>query len=83
MFPKESARLLAHEIATVRLFALHEPRVRFARKDDVENSSFKEKIVRKEVFIDINFSKPRLDVFNLESGKVLEFENNLVGDARP
>ena len=27
----------------------------------------------------VDISKPRLDVFNLESGEVLEFENNLVG----
>ena len=27
----------------------------------------------------VDISKPRLDVFNLESGEVLEFENNPVG----
>ena len=78
-FPIESERLLAHEIAPVGLFALQEPRVRFARKDDVGKLNCKEKIMRKEVFIGVDISKPRLDVFNLESGEVLEFENNLVG----
>jgi transposase len=65
-FPKESERL-------------HEPRVRFARKDDVGNSKHKEKVMPKEVFIGVDISKPRLDVFNLESAEILEFENNPVG----
>jgi transposase len=33
----------------------------------------------KEVFIGVDISKPRLDVFNLESAEILEFENNPVG----
>ena len=35
--------------------------------------------MRKEVCIGVDISKPRLDVFNLESAEVLEFKNGLVG----
>ena len=35
--------------------------------------------MRTEVFIGIDISKPRLDVFNLASGEVLEFENTPAG----
>ena len=35
--------------------------------------------MRTEVFIGIDISKPRLDVFNLATGEVLEFENTPAG----
>lgn len=35
--------------------------------------------MRTEVFIGIDISKPRLDVFNLATGEVLEFDNSLAG----
>ena len=35
--------------------------------------------MRTEVFIGVDISKPRLDVFNLATGEVLEFENTPAG----
>ena len=35
--------------------------------------------MRGEVFIGVDISKPRLDVFNLVTGEILKFENNPVG----
>jgi transposase len=42
-------------------------------------TKFQEATMPKEVFIGIDISKPRLDVFNLESAEILEFDNNPVG----
>ena len=35
--------------------------------------------MRTEVFIGVDISKPRLDVFNLATGEILNFENNPTG----
>ena len=35
--------------------------------------------MRAEVFIGVDISKSRLDVFNLVTGEILKFENNTIG----
>ena len=58
---------------------LHELKVRFARMDDSWEPRLQEGFMRTEVFIGIDISKPRLDVFNLATGEVLEFANSPSG----
>ena len=43
--------------------------------DDSWESHLQEVFMRTEVFIGIDISKPRLDVFNLATGELLEFAN--------
>ena len=47
--------------------------------DDSWESHLQEVFMRTEVFIGIDISKPRLDVFNLATGEVLEFANSPSG----
>jgi transposase len=47
--------------------------------DDCWKPTFQEVRMRKEVFIGADISKSRLDVFNLVTSEILEFENNPAG----
>ena len=47
--------------------------------DDCWKPTFEEVRMRAEVFIGVDISKSRLDVFNLVTGEKLEFENTPAG----
>ena len=47
--------------------------------DDGWEPHTQEVFMRTEVFIGVDISKPRLDVFNLATGELLEFANSPAG----